>query len=148
VSQPDYVGLRAGFVSRVSAAVVDVVVVTAIYFGMLFGYAGFRFLIRNTSLSLPRPQVGVTATLWSLLAVAYLVEMWVTSGKTLGSRMMGVRVVTRCGDRLRLVRAALRAVWCVTLPWLSLLWILVSRYNYGLHDVIFRTEVIYDWDRR
>jgi uncharacterized RDD family membrane protein YckC len=148
VSQPEQIGLRAGFVSRIAAAAVDVIVVSIIYFAMLFGYAAFRFLLRNTTLSLPRPHVAVTVTLWSLVAIAYLVEMWITTGKTVGSRMMGVRVVTPSGGRMRLVRAVLRAAWCVTLPWLSLLWVLLSRYNYGLHDIIFRTDVIYDWDKR
>ena len=76
MSQPEQVGLRAGFVSRVSAAAVDFIVVTAVYFGMLFGYAVLRFLLRNATLSLPRPHVAVTATLWSLLAIAYLVAIY------------------------------------------------------------------------
>jgi uncharacterized RDD family membrane protein YckC len=39
----------------------------------------------------------------------------------------------------------LRAAIVVYIPAISMLWILVSRKNAGLHDLVARTAVVYDW---
>jgi uncharacterized RDD family membrane protein YckC len=36
----------------------------------------------------------------------------------------------------------------VIVPVLSMLWILVSRKNAGLHDLVCRTTVVYEWQPR
>ena len=36
----------------------------------------------------------------------------------------------------------------VYIPVISMLWILVSRKNAGLHDLVCRTAVVYDWRPR
>ena len=48
-------------------------------------------------------------------------------------------------QKLERVRALTRAVIVVALPGISMLWIIVSRKNAGLHDLVCRTTVIYDW---
>jgi uncharacterized RDD family membrane protein YckC len=59
-----------------------------------------------------------------------------------------LRVVTDAGDELTFARAVCRALVLVIVPVLSMLWILVSRKNAGLHDLVCRTAVIYDWRAR
>ena len=44
-------------------------------------------------------------------------------------------------------RAAPALIVVVILPIVSMLWILVSRKNAGLHDLVCRTAVVYDWSR-
>jgi len=46
--------------------------------------------------------------------------------------------------RLRLAGAFMRAVLCVIFP-VGLAWVLVSRHNRSLQDVVLRTSVVYDW---
>jgi uncharacterized RDD family membrane protein YckC len=56
---------------------------------------------------------------------------------------MGLRVVGPRGARLHLLHAAARAVLCVLfLP--GLFWVLVSRHDRSVQDVVLRTAVIYD----
>ena len=46
-----------------------------------------------------------------------------------------------------IVTALLRAVFNVVFP-LGLAWVVVSRQNRSIQDVVLRTSVIYDWDVR
>jgi uncharacterized RDD family membrane protein YckC len=82
-----------------------------------------------------------------LLAVVLAVA-WSGSGRTVGSSLLGLRVVTDTGNPLTFGRALLRAAVLVLLPVISLAWILVSRKNAGLHDLVARTAVVYDWQPR
>ena len=50
----------------------------------------------------------------------------------------------RNGGRLPHARALLRAVLCVLFP-VGLLWVLISRRNYAVHDLLVRSAVVYDW---
>ena len=97
------------------------------------------------------PPFGVTAlSLWlsgplgGLLAVAYLTAGWGTTGRSLGKQLAGLRVVHRTGSRLGPVRALLRAVLYVLFP-AGLLWVLVSRHNASVQDLLVRSAVVYDW---
>jgi uncharacterized RDD family membrane protein YckC len=49
---------------------------------------------------------------------------------------------------MRSKRAFLRALICATLGWELLLWIIVSRRRAGVHDLMVRTTVVYDWTTR
>ncbi|MFN8034579.1 MAG: RDD family protein [Acidimicrobiia bacterium] len=140
-------GRNAGIVSRVVANAVDGVVVTLIFVGMLAGVGLVRFLLGHKELALPKPPVGVTVALMWVLLTAYLALGWGGDGRTLGKRVMGLRVVSRGGGRLRPVQAVGRAALCVSFEVIVLAWVVVSRHNYGLHDLVFRTHVVYDWPR-
>ena len=63
-----------------------------------------------------------------------------TSGRTVGKRLLGVRVVPRGGSAFGLV---VRGV-CIFFP-MPLFWSAFSRENRSVADLIFRTSVIYDW---
>jgi uncharacterized RDD family membrane protein YckC len=143
---PSRLGERAGVVTRLTACAIDVAVVTFILVVALASFSVVRFLLTSHSLQLPHPGRGVTFALWYLIALVYLVESWTTSGRTVGNRVIGHRVRTR-DDRqvLSVPRAFLRSVWCILIGGPSMLWIAVSRHNYGLHDIAFHTEVVYDW---
>ena len=60
---------------------------------------------------------------------------------------MGLRIVGRSGTTLGFTVALLRAITCVVFP-LGLFWSAVSKRNASVHDLIFRTSVIYDWQAR
>jgi uncharacterized RDD family membrane protein YckC len=60
---------------------------------------------------------------------------------------MGLRVVGREGENLRLVGALLRALCCSVFP-VGLLWAAVNQENRSVQDVLLRTSVVYDWQPR
>jgi uncharacterized RDD family membrane protein YckC len=60
---------------------------------------------------------------------------------------MGLRVLGRGGRPLRLVGAAIRAVFVVVVP-IGIAWVLVSRDNRSLQDIVLGTRVVYDWQPR
>ena len=62
----------------------------------------------------------------------------------MGKQLAGLRVVDRGGQRLSLWRSFARAVLYVGFP-AGLLWVLVSRHNASVQDLIVRTVVVYDW---
>ena len=138
-------GNRAGIVSRVIADGIDYCIVFAIYLGILIGLGIAEYLLTGSKLEIPVPPVGVTIAVPWLILVGYLTAGWGGTGRTFGKTVMGLRVVTRNGLRLPPRRAFFRAILCATLPWV-ILWVVISRKNLGIHDIVFRSSVVYDWD--
>jgi uncharacterized RDD family membrane protein YckC len=107
------------------------------------GWAGFRFLLAPTSYRMLAPEFE-----WIVVAVGigltlYWTATWAGPGRTHGDQFMGLRVVGRGGARLHLLHAGARAVLCVLfLP--GLFWVLVSRRNLSVQDIVLRTTVVYD----
>ena len=75
---------------------------------------------------------------------AWKSQVFATSGRTVGARVMGLRVVGRRGTRVRWAPALLRAVFCAAFP-IGLFWCAVSRESRSVQDVVLRTSVIHDW---
>ena len=138
-------GNRAGIVSRVIADGIDYVIAFSIYFAILIGLAVAEYLLTKNKFEIPDPPVFVSVFVPWLVLVLYLTAGWGGTGRTFGKSVMGLRVVTRAGLRVPPRRAFLRALLCATIPWV-ILWVAVSRKNVGLHDIAFRTGVVYDWD--
>ena len=141
-------GLRAGFASRITAAAVDVLVVFIAFLLALAGWAVAVYLVTDDPLDLPDPGAVATGMGMAALLVVVLTVAWSGSGRTIGNSLVGLRVVTERGNDVRWPRALTRAVIVVALPGVSMLWILVSRKNAGVHDLVCRTTVIYDWRPR
>ena len=141
-------GLRAGFVSRVTAAAIDVLLVFVTFFAALAGWAVLVYLVTSDPLDLPDPGAVWSGVGMFVLLVVVLTVFWSSSGRTIGDSVVGLRVITETGSRLSWRRALTRAVVVVVIPVLSMLWILVSRKNAGIHDLVCRTTVIYDWRPR
>lgn len=141
-------GRRAGFVSRVTAAAIDVLIVFVSFFAALAGFAVVRYLLTSDPLDLPDPGAVWSGVGMFVLLVVVLTMFWSASGRTIGDSVVGLRVVAQTGKELRWHRALVRALVVVFLPMVSMAWILVSRKNAGLHDLVCRTTVIYDWRPR
>ncbi|HJY46930.1 MAG TPA: RDD family protein [Propionibacteriaceae bacterium] len=140
-------GHRAGLVTRIAAAAIDLgIVIIALGVGYV-GVAALTFLFDPRSFTAPRPSPGLVYAAGCLLLIVYLGVSWRGSGRTYGNHVMGLRVVNRKGQRLHPLVSLLRAALYVIFP-IGLLWVLVSRHNRSLQDLIVRTSVIYDWDVR
>jgi uncharacterized RDD family membrane protein YckC len=131
-------------VTRLAAAALDAVVVLAI---LLAGYgtvAALLFIVNPLWFSFPRPARWFTVGAALVSAIGYLAVAWMTTGRTYGASVLGLRVVRSDGRRLRPLGAVARALLCVLFP-VGLLWCAVSARNRSLQDLLLRTSVIYDW---
>jgi uncharacterized RDD family membrane protein YckC len=141
-------GTRAGFVSRCTADGIDLVVVVAIYFGILVAVGVVRYLVLQEDFNMPNPDLGVTTVVSWVIAVLYLTAGWQSTGRTIGKSTMGLRVVSSRGRSLSPRHAFFRALICATFGWVVLAWIIVSRRRSGFHDILLHTTVVYDWITR
>ena len=141
-------GRRAGLASRVAADGIDWCIVVAIYVGILLAVGLTEYFVARNSFSVPRPPLPVTLGAEWVIAVLYLTAGWASTGRTIGKSTMGLRVVNNNGRPLRSRRAFFRALICATLGVIALAWVVVSRRRAGIHDVVLRTTVVYDWTTR
>lgn len=139
-------GRPAGVLSRSLANVIDLGVAWVLTFVLLSAWSTIRYVLFGDPLRFPRPQVSFTVGLFWLVLVLYLADGWGSSGKTIGKRIVGLRVEGD-GRRITALRWILRAALTVSFAPVMLGWVLLARDNRGLHDRIFHTRVVYDWSR-
>ncbi len=142
-----YQGERAGLVTRLVANTIDALSVSV---ALLAAYAGFNALLflfspRDFEFATASALLSVTTAL--IAFVVYLTAAWSITGRTYGDHVMGLRVVSRRGERVWPPVALVRAVLCVGFP-IGLLWCGVSASRRSVQDVVLRTSVIYDWRPR
>jgi len=137
--------LRAGFVSRGIADLIDAVIVWVAAALLALGAAILRSVLVGSVLELPRLG-AIAAIALPLVFVLYLWVFWTATGRTLGKLTMGLRLVTKSGGPVSSARAFGRALVCVVFP-LGLVWAIVSTRSASLQDVMFGTAVVYDWNR-
>ena len=130
------------------AAIIDVLIV----FVLLLLALGVLRGGRATSSRTIRSSSPIPASVWSSVAlqfvilVAVLTVAWSGSGPHPRRQpSSGCACSPNRGTGPRWRRALLRALVVVYIPVVSMLWILVSRKNAGMHDLVCRTTVIYDW---
>jgi uncharacterized RDD family membrane protein YckC len=136
-------GRRAGVVTRCLANAADVGVVLLLLVGGYAAVAVARFLLHPVAFQFPAPGARTLLLIGGCLQAVYFAVTWAAVGRTYGDRLLGLRVVSGRGARPGWPRAAVRAAFCVLFP-LGLFWVLVSRQNRSLQDVLLRTSVIYD----
>ena len=134
----------AGFVTRLLAFVLDVVVI-------VWTTQATAWLVRTNDAILRRfARIDYSELVLAglpVIAAAYYVGFWMLGGRTPGKWILGLRVVADDGQRIRLSRAALRLVGYVlsALPlYAGFLWVLVDRERRAWHDRLAGTRVIYD----
>jgi uncharacterized RDD family membrane protein YckC len=140
-------GHRAGFVSRLVADAVDLGVVWGIGLAAMLITGVVRYLLAGPPFLLPILPGWILSAAGGAIAVGYLTSGWIGTGRTVGKQVAGLRVLDRSGRRLSVRRAMLRAVLYVVFP-AGLLWILVSRRNASVQDLVVGSVVIYDWRYR
>jgi uncharacterized RDD family membrane protein YckC len=152
---------EAGFVSRLAAFVLDIVIVgmSSIVFAALislilnfFGFRAQEFSpeapAKNTIAVLQIIIIALGALAVLLFIPAYFVIFWVLVGATPGKRILGLRVMRTGSQRLSWARAIVRYVgyWISALPlFLGFLWVLVDTRRQGWHDKLADTIVVYTW---
>lgn len=134
----------AGIITRGVGAVIDLCVVLVIMGAIYLGLVFVRLLYSPQTFTFPEPMVLLSAGAFVILSVVYLTVCWATTGRTVGSLAMGVRVITSTHRLIRWPLAAARAVLCVLFAF-GLLWVAVDKRRRSLQDIVLRTEVVYDW---
>jgi uncharacterized RDD family membrane protein YckC len=137
-------GHRAGFASRVVADLVDLGVAWLLGLSLLAAAGVASYLLTGPPFRLPVLPNWLDAGAGAAIAVAYLALTWAATGRSVGKQLAGLRVVDRGGGRLALWRSFIRAVLYVLFP-AGLLWVLASRRNASLQDLVVGTAVLYDW---
>ena len=143
-------GHYAGAVSRAAAAVIDWLIIGALY---TLGVAGFSFLLQlftSTSVSGDRSTpLGIAA--FAIWAFSYVFISLAITGRTIGKGLAGLRVV--CADgaapgvRTMFVRTLVFPLSVIFFG-IGLLLIVVQREHRAFHDLIAKTCVVYDWGDR
>jgi uncharacterized RDD family membrane protein YckC len=131
----------AGIVTRALAAVIDLGVVLSMG-GLYGGLVLMKLVYSPAGFSLPSLNVVFSTLVTFLVAVAYLTGCWTVSGCTVGAVTMGLRVVGRRSTRVHALVALPRAISCVLFP-IGLVWAAIDRRRRSLHDIAFRTQVVY-----
>jgi uncharacterized RDD family membrane protein YckC len=142
--------LPAGFISRLEAFVIDVIVVTLVSLGAvrLFEliYNFFRFnRIWPDLINLPYAPV-----ISFFVMVVYFIYFWALIGATPGKLLIGLQIVRRDGSDLSLGRSFVRlfGYWVSAIPlFLGFIWILFNQGHQGWHDKMADTHVIYTHTR-
>jgi uncharacterized RDD family membrane protein YckC len=137
-------GHRAGLVSRLVAAGVDLGVTLATLVVIYAAATTLVFILDPRGFQFPTPSLLTMWIVAMIVLAAYFMAAWSTTGRTYGQHLMGLRVVNSLGGRLRVFGAVLRAVFCVVFP-VGLFWVALSRENRSLQDLVLRTSVIHDW---
>jgi uncharacterized RDD family membrane protein YckC len=137
-------GHRAGFATRLVADVVDLGIAWLLGLSALLAAGVVDYLLTGPPFRLPVLPNWLDATAFAAVAVGYLTFSWAATGRSVGKQLAGLRVVDRGGRRMSLRRSFCRAVLYVLFP-AGLLWVLASRRNASVQDLIVRTAVVYDW---
>lgn len=142
-AHPEVRGTPAGLVTRVLAGAVDLLVVVVLVAAGYAAVTAIRFLVHPARFSFPATG-GRTLLLVGLGVLAvYLALTWAVLGGSVGDRLMALRVVGPGGTPLHWGQCVLRAALCTVFP-IGLFWVLVSRTNRSVQDVLVRTAVVYD----
>ncbi len=137
-------GLRAGVISRSLAGGIDYLLVVTVTLGTYLGGVVLLFLLDPRAFQPPTWSFATFLVVGLGYFVVYLTLAFATTGRTLGGRLMGLRVVGGKGRRLRWWTAFLRAGFYAVFP-IGLFWCALSRENRSIQDVVLRTSVIHEW---
>jgi uncharacterized RDD family membrane protein YckC len=138
----------AGLITRSISFFVDALIIAALYTGSRFGMIAVKSML---VLSLPRLThfIGEVFT-WTtsfLLIPTYYILFWTVAARTPGKWLLGLRLVTKDGKKVRFGRACLRFVaFTVSIApfFVGLIAIAFDRRRRAWHDRIAGTLVVYD----
>jgi uncharacterized RDD family membrane protein YckC len=129
------------------AGIIDGLAVVLVLVAAVVGVNGVSYMLdpRGFEFTSAAPLTSITAAL--LVTVGYLTVAWVTTGRSYGGHVMGLRVVDRNDHGLLgPARALLRAVLCALFP-IGILWCAGPGHR-SVQDLATGSSVVYDWSPR
>lgn len=156
---PTFNGHYAGFVTRLVAFVIDILIIS-VSIGVILATGGLILNFFNIDLqAMTSGMEGLSTFIRAVFIfltgfgftfvfnLIYTTFFWMVAGKTIGKAVMGLRVIGPNGSRITMGRAFRRYVgyWISAIPlFLGYFWVLVNDQRHGWHDMIAGTSVIYD----
>ena len=134
----------AGVVTRFAAMGVDMAVVVVLGSLVYITVLGVRLLWSPANFTWPDVPFWVIASMEMIIAILYLTASWVTTGRSYGDSLLGLRVLSRRRETPGWAISFVRALLCVVFPF-GLLWVIFSPERRSLQDAVLRTVVVYDW---
>lgn len=162
-SESSLQGQYAGFVTRLSAILIDMALVIVALFVVILVFrlilqffnldALFAGLLtnltaRHSSIDTLVRLLAAAGTFYFIFFLYYITLHAVSGGLTIGKALMGARVVRMDGTPLSFGRCTRRYLTFIlsALPlFLGLLWVIWDDRRQGWHDKLSGTCVIYDW---
>lgn len=148
----------AGFISRLVAFMVDLVLIsitiTIVVFGIneIMSFFGLKIMLNRWISNSVNAETITSAIrilvvlLYYLFSILYFAIFYSLVSYTPGKYLVGLQVVRTDGFRLRFWRSFLRAVCyylSALLLFMGFIWIIFDKNRQGLHDKIAGTVVIY-----
>jgi len=122
--------------------VADLVVVVMVLIGGYLAVAATRFLLSPSTFRFPAVSAVTLLIVGLCVQALYFAVTWAVVGATYGDRLLRLHVGDDRAARLGWTRSAVRAALCTIFP-IGLLWVLVSRENRSVQDVVLSTSVTY-----
>ena len=158
-------GQYAGFLGRVLAFVIDVVILSIFLVMMwwflettltifdttnIFKVFGFSIQLTSKLLDLIKNPAFQSAVSFFVI-ILYYAFLWSFAGQTLGKAFLGIKVVPLRGGRMSFGRAIIRyfAYYVSAFAFgIGFLWILIDDRRQAWHDKLSGTCVIYAWNAK
>lgn len=144
-------GLTAGFVTRMFAYVIDMVVVAGIL--AIAGWIAVIVdnLIKEIGINVRVDLATIYVFMIPFIIVLYYVMFWSLTGRTIGKWFMGLKVIGLNGRPPTIGRSLLRVIGyglSAIVFWAGYFWVIVDEERQAWHDHMARTWVVYDYGRR
>ena len=144
-------GRTAGFVTRLLAYVVDIVVLAGIV--ALGGWIAVLIdtVFEQMGLDLNADIATIYVFLIPWIFGTYFVVFWSLTGRTIGKWFMGLKVINADGNPPTIGRSFIRFIGygvSAIVFWLGYLWVLIDSDRQAWHDHMAKTWVVYDYERR
>jgi uncharacterized RDD family membrane protein YckC len=158
-------GYYAGIVSRLTAIILDVAIINILL--LIFSWfisTSLALLQYISTLGLNVSTIPYIQSFFSFILNPYFIALFVIgiifiyftffvvfSGHTPGKAFLGLRVVTKSGNKISFPRAIVRFLaYIPTILSLGIgfFWILIDDHRQAWHDTLSDTLVIYSWDAR
>lgn len=143
-------GRTAGFITRLLAYAIDVVVLAGIVAvgGWITVLIDTVFQHFGLDLNADLSTIYVFLIPWIL--GFYFVSFWSLTGRTVGKSVMGLKVVRADGSPPTLGHSIIRFLGyglSAIVFWLGYFWVLVDNDRQAWHDHMAKTWVVYDYAR-
>jgi uncharacterized RDD family membrane protein YckC len=149
-----YEGEYAGFVSRLAALAIDIllmtittVTVTGISSLILAFFINQPTQFGEQILHIQDELVMLGTALAFLFPPVYFIAFWTLFGQTIGKAIMGLRIVRRDGGRVSVFQAATRwMLFTILVPgtlFVGAFWVLLDNRRRAFHDMLSGTVVVY-----
>jgi len=143
-------GHYAGFISRLMAYTIDLVIVVVSLVGIGWVMRTAASIFQMDFIIVSAFWIAVAGLLSFLFIGIYYIFFWSLVGQTPGKMILGIRVISVDGGPVSFWQSIRRFVGYLIsfILYLGYLWILVDDRRQGWHDKIANTLVVYAWDAR